>query len=315
MRVPEAHASNPQSWRWTTLTGPLLGSTLRVASFAPAGDAAFALTGLALLRWQGGAWIPVSLPPHVPRHALRGVRPMRDGSALVFGSGGVVARVSPNGAAAIWQVPDPEIVFWSAHVEDGVTTLVGERPYRGTAARSVREPTSGVVVQFAGDRLTLMSDAIATSRLRAVTRLAGGTLVTVGDWGALFRVELGVVEHVRTICSGHLTAIAPLPDGSAVTVGVGGHALSLSPALEHQLEAVQTTKDVLCVTTTDDGQAWAGSMQARLLRRSGSTWLRMSGESQVTANVVSIVAAPLSVRAIGDDGSVVEGRVADGRQA
>lgn len=309
MLAPEAYAANPASWRWTTLTGPLLGSTLRTATFTPGGEAAFALTGLALLRWDRGSWIPLTLPPHIPRHALRGVKPMPDGGVLVFGAGGLVAKIAPNGSAAVWQFPDQEVTFLGAHVDEAATVLVGERPYRGQAPRTVKEPRAGVLAQFTGDRLTLMSDAVATTSLRSVTRLTSGLLVAVGDWGALFRVEMGVVEHVGAICGGHLSAVSPLPDGGALTVGAGGHALALGKKLEHTLEAVQTTKDILSLATTEDGQAWAGSGQARLLRRSGSTWVRMSGESSVKANVLGIVAAPLSVRAVGDDGSVIEGRL------
>ena len=158
-----------------------------------------------------------------------------------------------------------------------------------------------------------MSDAINTSRLRSVTRLASGVLVACGDWGAIVRIELGVVEHVGSICGGHLACIAPTPDGGALTVGVGGHALSLSPKLEGQLEAVQTTRDLLSLATTEDGQAWAGSAQARLLRRTNTTtpgWVRMSGSIGVTSSMIAIWASARSIRAIGDDGAVVEGRLA-----
>ncbi len=310
MRVPEAHAANPASWRWTTLTAPLAASAMRAATFAPGGESAVGLTGSGIMRWERGAWIPIAVPAHVPRHALRGVRPMRDGAVLFYGAGGIVGRLAPNGSAVLWPVPDPEITFLGAFVEDGTTTLVGERPYRGAAPRSIAGPTAGVVAQFSGDRLTLMSDAVATSRLRAVARLASGVLAACGDWGALFRIELGVVEHVGAICGGHLTAIAALPDGGALVVGAGGHALSLTPKLEHQLEAVQTTKDILSLATTDDGQAWAGSAQARLLRRSNASWIRMTGDIGLTSSMIAVVAAPLSVRALGDDGAVVEGRLA-----
>ena len=48
----------------------------------------------------------------------------------------------------VWRVPDPEIAFLGALVEDnGTTTLVGERPYRGSAPRSVPGKTAGVVAQ------------------------------------------------------------------------------------------------------------------------------------------------------------------------
>lgn len=124
---------------------------------------------------------------------------------------------------------------------------------------------------------------------------------------------MGVVEHVGSICGGHLASIAPLPDGGAVTVGVGGHALSLTPKLDAQLEAVQTTRDLLSLATTEDGQAWAGSAQARLLRRTNTGtpgWVRMSGDIGVTSSMIAVWAAGRSIRAIGDDGAVVEGRIA-----
>src|SRR5262245_29091294 len=172
---------------------------------------------------------------------------MRDGSVLLFGEGGFVARHVLGGATAVWRVPDPEITFLGALVEEnGTTTLVGERPYRGTAPRTVPGKTVGVVTQFNGDRVTVVGDAVNCVRLHGVARMIDGQLVACGDWGALVRVELGVVELVASICGGHLLAIAPMPDGGAVTVGVGGHALSIGPRLDAQLEAVQTTRDLLC---------------------------------------------------------------------
>lgn len=315
-RVPEAQASNPAAWVWSILTAPLGGHQLRAVTFTTSGDAAAAIGSSGLLRWERGAWIPVSLPAHVPRGALRGLRWMRDGSLLLFGEGGFVARHVLGGATAIWRVPDAEITFLGAHVDDnGTTTLVGERNYRGGGApRPVPGNTAGVVTQWSGDRLTVVGDALNCTRLRSVTKLNNGTLVACGDWGALVRIEMGVVDHVGAICGGHLLAITPTPDGGALTIGVGGHALSLSAKLDAQLEAVQTTRDLLAIGTCDDGQAWAGSAQARLLRRStvagASQWVRMSGDIGVSSSMVAIHAGPRSVRAIGDDGTVVEGRIA-----
>jgi hypothetical protein len=250
----------------------------------------------------------------VPRPSLRGLRWLGDDSILLFGEGGLVGRMTPNGAVNLWRLPDPEITFLGALAEaSGTTTLVGERPYRGAVARSLPGATAGVVAQFSGDRVTVVSDAINTTRLRAVTRLTSGMLVACGDWGSLVRIDMGVVEHVGSICGGHLAAIAPLPDGGAVTVGVGGHALSLTAKLDAQLEAVQTTRDLLSLATTDDGQAWTGSAQARLLRRASTTnpgWVRMSGDMGVTSSMITVWAAGMTIRAIGDDGAVVEGRIA-----
>jgi serine/threonine protein kinase len=313
-RVSEAQAASPAAWQWTVLTTALAPNSIRGAVFRAAGDAAVAVSSTGLMRWERGAWMPASLPAHVPRASIRGLRWLADGSVLFFGENGLVGRIAPNGAASLWRVPDNEITFLGAHAEaSGTTTLVGERPYRGAAARSVPGATAGVVAQFSGDRVTIVSDAINTTRLRGVTRLSSGVLVACGDWGVIVRIELGVVEHVGTICGGHLASISPLPDGGAVTVGVGGHALSLTPKLEAQLEAVQTTRDLLSLTTTEDGQAWAGSAVARLLRRTTAAtpgWVRMSGDIGVTSSMIALWASIRSVRAIGDDGAVVEGRLA-----
>jgi hypothetical protein len=58
--------------------------------------------------------------------------------------------------------------------------------------------------------------------------------------------------------------------------------------------------------------AWAGSAQARLLRRTptaGASWVRMSGELGLQSSVVALWVTPRAVRAICDDGAVVEGIV------
>lgn len=313
-RVSEAQASSPAAWTWTVLTKPLAPNSIRGAVLRSTGDSAVAVSSAGLMRWQNGSWMPASLPGHVPRASIRGLRWLSDGSILFFGEGGLVGRIATNGAASLWRVPDTEITFLGALAEaSGTTTLVGERPYRGAAARTVPGGTAGVVAQFSGDRVTVVSDAINTTRLRGITRLASGLLVACGDWGAIVRIEMGVVEHVGAICGGHLASIAPLVDGGAVTVGVGGHALSLTSKLDAQLEAVQTTRDLMSLATTEDGQAWAGSAQARLLRRTNAVtpgWVRMSGDIGVGSSMIAVWAAGRTVRAIGDDGAVVEGRIA-----
>jgi serine/threonine-protein kinase len=310
-RVPEAQAANPAAWQWRVLTAPLAPNSIRGAVIRPGGDAAVGVSSTGIMRWERGAWMPASLPAHVPRASIRGLRWLPDGSVLFFGEGGLVGRIAMNGAANLWRLPDTEITFLGAYADNsGATTLVGERPYRGAAHRTVPGTTAGVVAQFSGDRVTVVSDAINTSRLRSVTRLSTGGLVACGDWGAIVRIELGVVEHIGSICGGHLACIAPTPDGGALTVGVGGHALSLSPKLEGQLEAVQTTRDIVSLATTEDGQAWAGSAQARLLRRTNAStpsWVRMSGSIGVTSSMIAVWAAGRSIRAVGDDGAVVEG--------
>jgi len=110
---------------------------------------------------------------------------------------------------------------------------------------------------------------------------------------------------------GHLNAITATADGGAIAIGAGGHALLLSPRLQAQLEAVQTTRDLLALAIDATGVAWAGSAQARLLRRTSGSWVRMSAELGLSSSVVALWAASRAVRAICDDGALIEGIVSD----
>jgi len=83
----------------------------------------------------------------------------------------------------------------------------------------------------------------------------------------------------------------------------------VSPKLEAQLEAVQTTRDIYSLDVSDGGVAWAGAAQARILRRTGGSWVRMSGDVGTSARVVALYTDPRTVRAICEDGAVIEGAI------
>ncbi len=313
-RAPEAAAANPAAWSWNVVARPLAPGTVRSAIFEAKGEAVLATGPNGAARWERGAWTGVTLPSSVDVRAIRGVQWLREKDALMIGENGLVMRITSSGSAEVMHIPDRELTFLGAHVDDGgLVTLVGERPARQSQQRGVPGNSIGVIAQLSGERLTLVADAPSCTRLRSATRLTSGTLVACGDWGTLVRLEMGVVEHVGSICGGHLHAIMAVADGGAVTVGVGGHALYVNARLEAQLEAVQTTRDLFALAVGDDGAAWAGSAQARLLRRTQGTegrgWLRMSGDVGITPNIVAIWASARAVRAVCDDGAVIEGKL------
>jgi eukaryotic-like serine/threonine-protein kinase len=303
--------ANPAAWTWRVRVPSVRGGAARAAAFDASGESAIAIGAAGMLRWTGAAWARLTEPAEIDMRLVRGAVWVRAGELVVYGARGLVAHYLPGQGANIWDMPDKEVTFLGAHPDpQGTVTLVGERPSRRDPRASGPSSTVGTIAQFARGKLALLSDAASCSRLRGVTRLRSGVVVGCGDWGTLVRLELGVPEHVGSVCGGHLNAIAALPDGGAVTVGAGGHALSLSPKLQGNLEAVQTTRDLFALAVDSAGAAWGGSAQARLLRRNAGSWVRMSGELGLPSSVVALWVTPRAVRAICDDGALVEGVVA-----
>ncbi|HEY8039532.1 MAG TPA: serine/threonine-protein kinase [Polyangiaceae bacterium] len=307
----DAQLASPAAWKWRVCVPSVRAGAVRTAAFDAGGEAAVAIGATGIVRWEGAAWTRLSSTPELDARGVRGLAWLRAGELVAYGARGLAARLVPGGALETWELADQEVTFLGANVDpQGTTvTLVGERPARRAVRGGGQSSTMGMIAQFARGKLTLLAEAPSSARLRGVTRLRSGNVVACGDWGAVVRLEMGVPEHVGSICGGHLNAIAAVGDG-AVTVGAGGHALSLSARLQAQLEAVQTTRDLLALAVDAAGVAWSGSAQARLLRRTAGSWVRMSGELGLQSSVVALWAAPRTVRAICDDGAVIEGIVA-----
>jgi serine/threonine protein kinase len=308
-RPSEAQSANPASWKWRLRTQPTRGAVLRHVALSTRADAALAVGTSGVSRWNGQVWSSIAAPAGVDVRSIQGLLWSDAGDVVLYGAQGFAGRITPTGAFEPWSVPDRTVTFRGGLLEEsGTTTLVGERPARG-GPKGDASATIGCVAQFNDGRLSLLSDAAKCARLNAATRFTGGTLAACGDFGALVRLELGVVDHAGSVCAGHLFAIAPLADGGAVTVGAGGHALVVSSKLEAQLEAVQTTRDIYSLDVDDGGVAWAGAAQARILRRTNGSWVRMSGDVGTTSRVVALYSDARTVRAICEDGAVIEGAI------
>jgi serine/threonine protein kinase len=296
-------ASNPAAWVWRILSRPIEEHLLFAASFSSGGDSVVAVGPRGLGRWARGSWNAMSAPPGVDARDVRGVRLTAEADLILFGEHSLAARASAHGASEIWRLPSRDFSLRGAHVHCDVTTFVGERALAGS------NDGMGAAAQFARSNLVFALEAPSVPRLNGVTRLESGAIVAVGDRGALARLDRGAIESAGSICSGRLLAIEGMNDGGAVTVGGGGHALYVSARLDAQLEAVQTTRD-LCALAVGSGGAWAGAAQARLLRREASSWVRMSGDVGITPRIVAIWASDAWVRAVCDDGALLEGRAA-----
>ncbi len=307
VRKNEAETANPASWSWRIVTPSISPGVARAASFAADGSCAVGVGPGGVARWEHQNWYGVALPSGMNPALARGVRRMRSGDIVIFGDTALLVRIAPSGVHELMSAPDRAASFHGAHVEEltGTMVFVGERPLTGRGVRP--GATVGTALTIVDGRTRNHVDITGSTRLNAATRVLSGAVVAAGDWGALGRVDEG--RFLGSICGGHLLAITPLPDGGAVTVGAGGYALYLSPRLEAKLEAVQTTKDLGCVTVSPDGTPWAGAAQARLLRRTEGSWVRMTPELGITSNVLAVWAGDRIVRAICDDGAVLEGHL------
>jgi len=289
--------SSIAGWRWEQITPGIRENTVRGAAWSHDGQMAVGSGPLGVARWQHGVWYAISTANLRPG-AVRGVSFWPNGDALLFGEGGLVFRISRGGLVEPWPFNDPTVTFLAAHIDpNGAVCLVGEK---GEATSSV-----AIATLFVEGKLTTFTTP-KISRLNGVARLGPSDLIACGDLGTIARIESRGIEVIGAICSAKLNAIAAMPKGGALTVGAGGHALSLSSKLEPTLEAVQTTQEMFALWISEDGTAWGGSARARVLRRSNSTWNRVSDLSQMH-DVRAIWGTARFARAICDDGAVLEG--------
>jgi serine/threonine protein kinase len=302
---PRGDTSNPSLWTWQVATRPIKPGVVRAGAFSDDGNVGIGIGPNGVARWERGSWGGIGLPPGFDSSRLRGVVMLPRSEALLFGTAGLLLRLTAAGQWQVLAVSDAQATLYGAHAGAAETVvLVGERPDRAHPGERI-----GFVVEYQGGRITRANDAARTTRLRAVTRLASGLYAAVGEGGALVRIEGGVLAFRGSLCHGDLLSVAPTPDGGAFVVGTGGHAFSLTPALEWHLEAVQTTADLGAVCVGHEGSGWAGGDRTRVIRRTGDSWIRMPFEVGVTSAISAIWAGPRVVRAMCSDGAMIEGRL------
>jgi eukaryotic-like serine/threonine-protein kinase len=297
-------SSNPAAWTWRIVSRPIQEKVVHAACFSASGDAVVAVGPAGLARWSRGTWTGFTPPLGIDARQVLGVKLTAEGDLLLMGDNSLAARISVRGVPELYTLPSRNLVLRGVHVHQDTTTWVGERSARRAASSSV-----GAAVQLTRGQLAFIVEEPSVPRLSGVTRLESGILLAVGDRGTIVRLDRGTVDPLGSICRGHLVAIEAVSEGGAVTVGGGGHALYISARLDAQLEAVQTTRD-LAALSVGGAAIWAGAAQARLLRRENGSWVRMTGDLGITSGIVAIWAGDPLVRAVCDDGAVLEGRTA-----
>ncbi|MFO0678974.1 MAG: serine/threonine-protein kinase [Polyangiaceae bacterium] len=302
--MSSANPTPSQVWSFQVSAAHAPPESLRAAFFDPSGQRALATSVGGLLHWEEGRWRVIPWPRRIDGRSVRGIAPLPGGDLLVFGERAMVLRWSPSGDLAPLGTPDRAVTFTAATALANRVTLVG---YRGVSGASGSPDAVGVLLEIANDVPRYMFDLPGTTRLRAVSHLADGTAVVVGDWGALARVKDGHVYSTSSVCGGHLNASATLAGDVVVVVGAGGHALTLPSIGTPVLEAVETTKDLRCLALTPSGVAFAGGRESRIVTRRGGRWVRLPFQMDVDRAVIALHAEEVVLRALCDDGTVVVG--------
>ena len=313
--VPRARA-NPMDgadptgkWSWRCLAPAGEGGNLYHAAFSADGQVAFGVGsgGQGLRAWKGSAWRAVDLPgtfdPHRHTHALLGP----DGSLYLFGKVGTLVRMAPGGQVDVFALPFPTLHLAAACADGPRVLFVGERLEKPDAAG--RNP--GVVLFFDGDAFRNYAEIEGLARLRAVTRLTSGSFLATNasDLVLISKEELRVSARTRAT----LGSLAALPRGAAIAVGPGGHIHRIEGGDRVISEASWTRSDLSTVVVDEEGDAWAGASRLAVLWRRaswGGRWdhVRLGNDVSHYCRTLALHVGQGSVRAIGSDGTVLEGR-------
>lgn len=295
------------SGRFNVTVRPLPRERFRSAVFAPEEHAIYALGLNAIYRCRYGAWSRVEVPSSIDVRRVRGVALGRESELVVFGEAGLAGVLTSSGDFRSFPGVDGDFNWLGAFTDDGDCVLAGERRSRAMGVLAEVGAQSGHV------------HAIASStKLHGATRLASGSLLGCGAHGDLAQVTSTGAMSVPWGRTGHLYALARTHTGGAFAVGSGGHALSITPRtamgadlnteLVANLEAVQTTRDLVSVKVDPDGGAWAVGHSARLLKRRSNVWTRIPLEG-TGAHLIAVHPTDRGVTVVAEDGTVVEGRV------
>lgn len=302
--VPARLASRAAALGWRRITSPLTPDAFRAIAVAPAGGRAVGLGPRGPAQWRRGHWTPLELPAPLDPRAI-GAAAWLDDRLVLAGASPLVVFLQGDLTPATWRLGSAAATFHGVFADDDGIVLAGER--------TTESGTVGVVAElpFAASRSPVAARAWPTvdvpgcGSLRAVTRL-GGAILACGDAGALVVARPGEPPRAVHVCKVPLMALLPLPDGTAVTVGGGGFVYRVQPTLEVELEAMQTTKDLLSLAQGGDRTLWCAGSAGRVLRREGRSWKRV-GVDGATTRVRALHASGHRLLAFCDDGAVFEG--------
>lgn len=249
-------------------------------------------------RLRGGRW---SIDP--ARDTAGGVRklvPIGERDYLAISSDRRLLRLHDSGSFVPWGASLARFAFY------GIVPA-GEKKDSAFIVGGSTDWGRGMIARIDGERITIVAEDLEVKTLFNAAVMDDGTLIAVGARGSVARLRGGALIESAHPCESDLHVVAAT-QGDIVVAGAGAWAFRIKTApLSAELEPVDTTSSLTCMTVDSAGNAWIGGERGRLLRRREKHWRRMNKPFPGDPTVLAIQARPDAMRAVLADGTIVIG--------
>jgi len=304
--VPDDEQTHVEAFRWVVRSEPVTDLVVRNVAWEADGRCV-AATNRGLSTWTGSEWVDVPLDGF-PQSTIRFVERLAADRWLIGGDEGRLATVTRDGVRNALQVADARTIErFSGDVDDVAVALTvsrdGEPALHTLIARRWLRPMA----------LPGVAHVMGLSRIGDAMWLLCGRLVAGRGFAALYRPLEWELEHLdMPSVRAMLTCAARAELGVGVAAGANGAVVCVE---EGDVEQQRLADDVDVSASAIDpaGRAWVATsagIYARVGIGRDARWRRFWRDKRVTAPVVALQADGDVVRALGADGSIVEGALA-----
>ena len=301
-------AKSPASERhfhWSVARPPLATptpSSFFAGAVAYDGKRAFALSASGLFWLSPGNVGPLALPSGVPISAWNGLSISPSSSQLVvFGSGGLVAIVDPDG-----EMPPVLLPVQAADVRYLGAAWRGDHLYLVGSTDSDGRAPAGAISHYWERSLVRTHRTNTPCTLRGCASMNDAEVFACGDAGVLTILRGETFMPIESPCTARLSAMCAGREG-VFAVGEGGHVLRVS-GHSATLEAAGTQQDLHCIEAGPDGTVWIGAGEGRILQHvPGQGFPRANRGIVHNGAVLDIWSRKDTVRALTSDGAILLG--------
>lgn len=265
------------------------------------GKRAFALSQAGLFWLSPGNAGPLQLPANIPVAMWNGVSMSPSSQLVVFGKGGLVALIDPDGemAPALLPVHASDLSYLGATWRDDHLYLVGATESEGRGA-------TGILSHYWERSLVRTHRTPNPCTLRGCASIGDGEVFACGEAGVLTVLLGEAFIPIESPCAARLSAMCAGREG-VFAVGEGGHVIRLK-GNHGVLEAAGTQQDLHCIEAGPDGNVWVGAGEGRILRYvPGQGFPRANRGVVHNGSVLHVWSRKDTVRALTSDGSILLG--------